>query len=267
MTTIRVIRRQRFTTIDRETVNDGRLSFRARGILVWLLDKPDDWRCNADDIAAQTTEGRDAVRSALRELQALDYIVRRREQNELGHWVTVTDVFETPQTERLDADDGIPVVGEPGVGSPDVGAPGAIPKTETEDCERRETSSLAVQGEQALRIGSREHRSLLYEALIGGCGYDAEEMTKAMARSAAIAVNQLVEIGVADPEEVSRRCMAYRFKMPNATITPTAVVKHWPGLRPELVEVEQQHRSRMATPQKESASQRVERIRGERSGR
>lgn len=149
MTTIRVNRRQRFTVVDREAINDERLSFRARGILFWLLDKPDDWRCNSDDIAAACIEGRDAVRTALRELQALDYIVRRREQDrETGQWRTVTDVYETPQQA---ADDGIPGVGNPDVGnpdvgSPDVGAPGPIPKTETEDCERREDPPTPPKG-------------------------------------------------------------------------------------------------------------------------
>lgn len=134
MTTIRVARRARFTTVDREAVNDERLSFRARGILIWLLDKPDDWRCNSDEIAAQSTEGRDAVRTALRELMALDYIRRTREQDAGGHWHTVTVVFEQPMT-----DDGFPVVGSPGVGEPVVGEPGPLLKTENEDCERSKT--------------------------------------------------------------------------------------------------------------------------------
>ncbi len=38
MSTFRIARRRKFTTIAQETVNDERLSFRARGILLWLLD-------------------------------------------------------------------------------------------------------------------------------------------------------------------------------------------------------------------------------------
>lgn len=142
MTTIRVAQRARFTTIDRETLNDERLSFRARGILAWLLDKPDDWRCNADEIAAQTTEGRDAVRTALRELMALDYIRRTREQDAGGQWHTVTVVFERPVT-----DDGFPVVGFPDVGEPVVGEPGPLLKTENEDCERSKNPPTPQGGE------------------------------------------------------------------------------------------------------------------------
>jgi hypothetical protein len=125
MTTIRVAQRERYTVIDRRTLNDERLSFRARGVLAWLLDKPDDWTCNADDIATAGTEGRDAVRTALRELVGTGYIARERRQAEGGLWVTDTVVYERPPT-----DDGKPGVGEPATddGKPGVGFSGANPQ-------------------------------------------------------------------------------------------------------------------------------------------
>src|SRR5690606_9938200 len=54
VTTIRVHKKDRYTAVAREPINDTRLSFRARGILVWLLDKPNDWRCDSTQIASQT---------------------------------------------------------------------------------------------------------------------------------------------------------------------------------------------------------------------
>lgn len=124
MTTIRVERRRRFTTIDRSVANDQRLSFRARGLLVWLLDKPDDWRVNSTQIANHCPEGRDAVRAALAELEQCGYLTRQRVQGSKGRWCTDVVVHETPVTE-----DGIPGVGQPGVGFP-----GANTNTDTEDC-------------------------------------------------------------------------------------------------------------------------------------
>lgn len=123
MTTIRVERRQRFTTVSRKLVNDNRLSFRALGLLVWLLDKPDDWRVNSTQIANQCVEGRDAVRSAMAELERCGYLTRQRIQGSKGRWCTEVVVREVPPT-----DDGIPGVGQPGVGFP-----GANTKTVTED--------------------------------------------------------------------------------------------------------------------------------------
>lgn len=93
MTTIRIASRRKFATIDREPINDARLTFRARGILTWLLDKPDDWEANSDAIARNTPEGRDAVRTAMRELKDCGYLVYEKLQID-GKWITTVTVHE-----------------------------------------------------------------------------------------------------------------------------------------------------------------------------
>lgn len=97
MTTIRVARRKRYTSIDRRALNDARLSFRARGVLAWLLDKPDDWRSNADTIAKAGREGRDAIRAALTELQECGYL-KRNPHRKAGKWATEWTVYELPNS-------------------------------------------------------------------------------------------------------------------------------------------------------------------------
>lgn len=114
MTTFRVAQRQRYTSIERGTINDKTLSFRARGVLIWLLDKPNDWRCDSEQIANAGKEGRDAIRSALNELAKAGYLQRERVQIENGQWTTQTMVYETSHH----TDDGKPGVGDPGVGNP-----------------------------------------------------------------------------------------------------------------------------------------------------
>lgn len=97
MTTIRVGKRHRYTSIDRGALNDRRLSFRARGILAWLLDKPDDWHTNADAIAEVGCEGREAVRTALAELEKAGYLDRRKWRGEDGRWASEWTVLERPK--------------------------------------------------------------------------------------------------------------------------------------------------------------------------
>lgn len=96
MTTLRIGRRVQYVNVDSRTINDDALSFRARGVLAWLLEKPDDWTVNAEAIAARGTEGRDAIRAALRELEAGGYIERRQFRADNGKWATECTVLEHP---------------------------------------------------------------------------------------------------------------------------------------------------------------------------
>lgn len=125
MATIRVDNRKTFTTLNRALINDSRLSLRARGLLVWLLDKPDGWRVESVQIAKATTEGRDAVRAALSELVTAGYLTRARIKDDLGRWTMESVVREHPAL----TGDGIPGPGEPAAGEP-----GDDTKTVTEDC-------------------------------------------------------------------------------------------------------------------------------------
>ena len=131
MTTIRVARRQRYTSIDRRTIQDSRISFRALGVLAWLLDKPDDWQADADTIASTHTEGRDAVRTALRELELAGYLVRRRFRNpETQRWACEHTVHEVPQSGQSHS--GFPAAdNQRRVSS--AGNPGDITKTDNEE--------------------------------------------------------------------------------------------------------------------------------------
>jgi hypothetical protein len=152
-----VIRRSpkpdRWTSIDRLPIRDERLSFRALGILVHLLDKPDDWRCRAADLSrGEGREGREAVRTALNELGTVGYLQRHKCQNELGQWMQDTIVSELPDP----ADQGIrgeapgqTKDGFPGLGSPGLGSLGPIRTTEKNDIEEedRDNTSTGVDGD------------------------------------------------------------------------------------------------------------------------
>lgn len=94
MTTFRVAQRRRFTTVSNSTIEDASLSFRARGVLVWLLSKPDDWSASSDAICRQGTEGRDAIRNTLRELETAGYIRREKIRLADGTFTSTCTVYE-----------------------------------------------------------------------------------------------------------------------------------------------------------------------------
>lgn len=70
-------RRENFTTISNEVPHNEQLSYRAVGLWTYLMTKPDHWQAKVTHLAGQHSEGRDAVRAALIELERAGYVVRR----------------------------------------------------------------------------------------------------------------------------------------------------------------------------------------------
>lgn len=79
-TIIREEVRDRYTVVRNETIEDETLSFRALGLLVYILSKPDNWKTHVSHLAStrkgEKSEGREAVRAALTELEKEGYVTR-----------------------------------------------------------------------------------------------------------------------------------------------------------------------------------------------
>lgn len=86
-----------FTVLPTATLEDARLSFRARGILAFLVAKPDSWRVRAESIAAAGKEGVEAVKTALRELKDHGYYRVVTERLKDGTLRRITEVYDTAQ--------------------------------------------------------------------------------------------------------------------------------------------------------------------------
>jgi hypothetical protein len=65
-----------YKSIRRATFEDNRLSFEARGVLGYILVKPDDWRINVTDLMKQGDMGRDKTYRILNELIETGYCER-----------------------------------------------------------------------------------------------------------------------------------------------------------------------------------------------
>ena len=96
MTIIRSPRPTPFTALPNGSLRDGRLTFKARGLLAYLLSMPDGWQTNSERLAKVGPDGRDAIRAALRELEDAGYIVRRRHRTDHGTFATETIVHDEP---------------------------------------------------------------------------------------------------------------------------------------------------------------------------
>lgn len=109
--------RHRWVVIDQAVIRNPRISHRARGILCLLLSMPDHWTVNAEWIAEQAAEGRDAVRAAIRELEAAGHMIHHKAQDERGRWYSRWVVYEQPVRDAVNntaTENGFPGVGKPG---------------------------------------------------------------------------------------------------------------------------------------------------------
>ncbi|MCX4976421.1 hypothetical protein [Streptomyces sp. NBC_00620] len=94
---VRVNRRAHYVHVESATVRDARITFRALGLLTYLLDQSEDWKVRSEQLSkGEGREGRDAVRKALHELAAHGYYRLERRQFRNGQRAMGTAISEFP---------------------------------------------------------------------------------------------------------------------------------------------------------------------------
>ena len=77
-----------FARVKKELLDDPHISFTAKGIMAYLLGKPDDWKLRVTDLINHSSQGKHAIRAALAELRKTGYVHYQRQKiiGELGVW-------------------------------------------------------------------------------------------------------------------------------------------------------------------------------------
>jgi hypothetical protein len=96
MTTERAKKDKNYSVVSNEPINDARLSWGARGLLVYLLSKPDDWVVRPNDIMRRGPARELKVTRMLAELKRYGYLSRRRIKRSDGTFNWVTTIYESP---------------------------------------------------------------------------------------------------------------------------------------------------------------------------
>lgn len=119
-----------FYLLDKRISEDDRLSWAARGMLIFLLGKPDHWVVSVAHLTNQTANAvgkssrRDAVYAILKELETVGYIIKHRGRQEGGEFGKVEYIVtEEPCTEKPD------VVDSPDTDNPDTVEPDTVKPT------------------------------------------------------------------------------------------------------------------------------------------
>lgn len=88
-----------FTQISNDWLRDSRLSFKARGLLAYIESHTPEWDISVHWLAANNPEGKEALRSAIAELELHGYL-KRDQQNEGGRFGEVTFITQEPLAEN-----------------------------------------------------------------------------------------------------------------------------------------------------------------------
>lgn len=75
-------RRVNFTIVPNEILNDERLSWKAKGLLSYLLSKPDNWEARIEDLYNKSTDGYTSLRSGIEDLIICGYMELKNVYNE-----------------------------------------------------------------------------------------------------------------------------------------------------------------------------------------
>lgn len=98
-----------YAILPREVINNSALTFEARGLLLYLLEKPVDWTVSNEALYRQSPAGERHINTILRELKAAGYVHREKVYDpptRTFRWDTVVYDFpeDNPHFGRIPAD-------------------------------------------------------------------------------------------------------------------------------------------------------------------
>jgi hypothetical protein len=109
-----------YVIMNKEFLSNENLSFKAKGILSYLLSKPDDWIVLVKDIVNRSKDGRDSVYSGIKELIEEGYIVRHRIK-EKGKFIGIEYfVYEYPVSKDFQPNTEKPDTEKPNTEKPEI---------------------------------------------------------------------------------------------------------------------------------------------------
>ena len=135
----RVDKTDNYTVMCNHPLRDARLSWKAKGMLSYILSLPDAWDFSAVGLAAAGRDGVTTVRSALTELEGAGYLIRRpirSDDGRIADWeYTIYEMPHEPEpcvteheTDQPDAEN--PVAENPQVEKPQADLPEAENRTQ-----------------------------------------------------------------------------------------------------------------------------------------
>lgn len=97
MSVIRVHKTANFTVMSNYHFKEKKMSLKAKGMLSLMLSLPDDWDYTVAGLVTLSSDGKDSVNSALKELEKHGYLTRKRLTNSKGQFAGIEyNIYEKP---------------------------------------------------------------------------------------------------------------------------------------------------------------------------
>jgi hypothetical protein len=97
---IRAHKTKDYTVMSNHHLNNCKLSLKSKGLLSFMLSKPDDWSFSINGLKSQLKEGRDGISSSLKELEDFRYLIRGQIRYDNGSFKdNVYHIFEKPTSD------------------------------------------------------------------------------------------------------------------------------------------------------------------------
>jgi len=101
---VRTKKERNYTVMDNTFLRDERLSAQAKGVFAYILYLPEDWCIYQTELVKHFKNGKDALRSAIKELEEFGYLskehIKDKASGRFTHWqYTVNEIPSTPEAD------------------------------------------------------------------------------------------------------------------------------------------------------------------------
>lgn len=104
MSVFKIEKNKNYTVMSNYHLRDKNLTYKAKGLLSFMLSLPEDWDYSINGLVSISKEGVKAIRNILQELQQNGYLVIEKKQNEFGQFEYEYLIYEMPDTQKGDVD-------------------------------------------------------------------------------------------------------------------------------------------------------------------
>ena len=96
MSIFKIEKNKNYTVMSNHHLRDKNLSYKAKGLLSFMLSLPEDWDYSMNGLESISKESIKAIRNILQELEENKYLIRTRMQDNEGKFYYDYSIYEMP---------------------------------------------------------------------------------------------------------------------------------------------------------------------------